>query len=76
MSYARIATITKMVETLPDPMQERVADHLMEYIQQLQDEMKWDQAFDRTQSQLSAAAKQAKQQIENGAAIPLDERQL
>ncbi|MGH9800614.1 MAG: hypothetical protein ACRD82_09640 [Blastocatellia bacterium] len=76
MSYARITTITKMVETLPDQMQEQVADHLREYIQELQDEMKWDQAFERTQSQLAAAAQQAIREIENGMVTPLDERQL
>jgi hypothetical protein len=76
MPSAGLATITKMVETLPEPLQEQVADHLREYIQELQDEMKWNQAFDRTQPQLAAAAQRAIQEIENGLAIPLDERQL
>ena len=35
MPSAGIATITKMVETLSEPMQEQVADHLREYIQEL-----------------------------------------
>lgn len=76
MPSAGIATITKMVETLPEPLQEQVADHLREYIQELQDEMKWDQAFSRTQPQLAAAAQRAIQEIENGLAVPFDERQL
>ncbi|MEK7832061.1 MAG: hypothetical protein AAB401_13285 [Acidobacteriota bacterium] len=76
MPSAGIVTITKMVETLPEPLQEQVADHLREYIQELQDEMKWEQAFSRTQSQLATAAQGAIREIENGMAIPLDERQL
>ncbi|MBP6823461.1 MAG: hypothetical protein KA368_18065 [Acidobacteria bacterium] len=76
MPSAGIATITKMVETLPEPLQEQVADHLREYIQELQDEIKWDQAFGRTQSQLAAAAQRASREIEKGMAIPLDEQQL
>jgi hypothetical protein len=76
MPSAEIITITKMVETLPESLQEQVADHLREYIQELQDEMKWDQAFERTQSQLEAAARGANQEIEKGNAVPLNERQL
>ncbi|MBL8188872.1 MAG: hypothetical protein JNK38_12740 [Acidobacteria bacterium] len=76
MPSAGITTITKMVETLPEPLLEQVADHLREYIQELQDEMKWDQAFGRTQSQLEAAARRASQEIENGMAVSLDEQQL
>jgi hypothetical protein len=38
--------------------------------------MKWDQAFERTQSQLEAAARGANQEIEKGNAVPLNERQL
>lgn len=76
MPSAGIATITKMVETLPEPMQEQVADHLREYIQELQDEMKWEQAFGRTQSQLEAMAQRAAREIEKGMAVSLNEQQL
>ncbi len=76
MPSAGIITITKMVETLPESLQQQVADHLRQYIQELQDEMKWDQAFGRTQSQLEAAAQRASQEIENGQATPLNEQQL
>jgi len=64
MPSAGIATITRMVETLPESLQEHVADHLREYIQELLDEMKWEQAFSRSQLQLEAMEQRASQEIE------------
>ncbi|HMV47770.1 MAG TPA: hypothetical protein PLD20_28340 [Blastocatellia bacterium] len=76
MVSTTITTITKMVEELPEPMQAQIADHLRHYIQELRDEMKWDQLFAGTQNQLIAAAQRARQEIENGLATPLDENRL
>jgi hypothetical protein len=66
MSTTTIATIVKMVESLPEPVQDRVAEHLREYIEDLQDELEWDNTFKKTQSQLVVAARQARQQIAEG----------
>lgn len=76
MISTTVTTITKMVEELPEPLQVQVADHLRNYIQELRDEMKWDQLFAGTQNQLTAAAQRARQEIENGSATPLDEHRL
>ena len=76
MSSATIATISRMVEELPEVIQGQVADHLREYIQSLQDEMKWDETFQRTESQLAAAAQRARQEIENEQATQMDYQQL
>jgi glycerate-2-kinase len=76
MSSATITTVVKMMESLPIELQERVADHLREYINDLQDEMKWNASFQNTQQKLIAAAKLAKQQIAEGQATPLDYDQL
>lgn len=67
-----IATIVKMVESLPDAAQDQVAEHLREYIQDLQDEVLWDTQFNATQPQLIAAARNARQQIAEGKARPLN----
>ncbi len=76
MASAVIATVVKMMESLPDPVQDRVADHLREYIEDLRDEVQWDTTFKKTQTQLVAAARRAKQEIAAGQAKPLDHDQL
>ena len=67
-----VATLIKMMNTLPEPVQEQVVDHLREYMEDLQDESRWDSLFKRTQPQLVAAARRAKQQIAEGKASPMD----
>ncbi len=76
MSSAAITTIITMLESLPDPMQDRVVEHLREYLTDMQDELVWDAQFKRTQPQLIAAARRARQQIAEGLAQPLDYDQL
>ncbi len=53
MSSAVIATVVKMIESLPDPVQDRVADHLREYIEDLRDELQWDSTFKKPKPSLS-----------------------
>lgn len=72
VSSTVIATAIKMLESLPVPAQEEVVEHLREYIAELQDERAWDARFERTQSQLVAAARRAKDAIAQGQAEPLD----
>jgi ATP-dependent protease HslVU (ClpYQ) peptidase subunit len=76
MSATVMATVVKMLESLPDSVQERVADHLREYIEDLREEWQWDTTFKKTQSQLITAARRAKQEIAAGQAKPLDYDQL
>jgi len=68
MSSAAIATVVKMMESLPFDVQEQVTEHLREYIDHLQDEIQWNESFQRTQQNLVAAAKRAKQEIAEGQA--------
>jgi len=76
MSATIIATVVKMMESLPDPVQDRVVEHLREYIEDIREELQWDTTFKKTQSQLVAAARRAKQEIAAGLAKPLDHDQL
>jgi hypothetical protein len=76
MSSPAITTIVKMVESLPDDLQEKVADHIREYIADLEDEQRWDASFKRTQENLVAAARKAKQEIAAGQSVPMDYEQL
>jgi len=57
-------------------VQDQVIEHLREYLADMQDEMIWDTQFERTQPQLAAAARLARQQIADGLAQPLDFSQL
>lgn len=64
------------METLPDSLQEKVTEHLREYIYDLQDDIKWSKSFEKTQSKLVMAARRAKQEIAEGKAVALDYEQL
>ncbi|NCO39406.1 MAG: hypothetical protein COZ06_11725 [Armatimonadetes bacterium CG_4_10_14_3_um_filter_66_18] len=72
MSSAAIATVTQMMETLPEETQTRVVQQLREFILDLQDERQWDISFQRTQGALVAAARRAKQGMAAGLAQPLE----
>ncbi len=76
MSSPAITTIVKMVESLPDNLQEQVAEHVRDYIADLADEQLWGTSFKRTQDNLMVAARQAKQEIAAGLAVPMDYEQL
>jgi hypothetical protein len=72
MSSPAIATVLTMMESLPEEAQKRVAEHLREYIQDLHEELKWDESFKKTRSKLVAAAKRAKQEIAEGKSQAMD----
>ena len=76
ISSPQISTLVKIMESLPASLQERVTYHLREYINDLQDEIKWDNSFAKSQSKLVAAARLAKQEIAEGKAVALDFNQL
>lgn len=76
MSSAAITTIVKMVESLPDDLQEKVVEHIRDYITDLEDEKLWDTSFKQTQDNLVAAARKAKQEIAAGQSTPMDYDQL
>jgi hypothetical protein len=76
VSSAAIATVVKMMESLPEPVRQQVVEHLRQYIEELRDELRWDRLFEKTQPKLVAAAKRAKQQIAAGAAKPMDYDEL
>jgi maltodextrin utilization protein YvdJ len=71
MSSTAIATVIKMMESLPEPVQDQVVDHLREYLQDLQDELQWDSLYEKKQSQVVAAARRAKREIAEGRAKPM-----
>ena len=72
MSTSAIETVVQMLESLPDPLQDRVVEHLREYLLDIQDENAWDAQFKDTEGQLVAAARRAKVEIAEGNAEPMD----
>ena len=76
MSSENIATVTKMLESLPETAQTQLIEHLREYIVSLQNELEWDNLVSKTQNNLIKAAKQAKQEIAEGKSQPMDYEQL
>jgi hypothetical protein len=76
MSSGAIETVTRMLESLPESAQDRVVEHLREYIETLSDELRWNDSFERTQSQLAEAARRAREEIASGQAKPMDYDQL
>ena len=76
MKSNAIATVVKMIESLPEETRERVVDHLRDYLEDMRDNAKWGTAFRKTQPQLAAAARRAKKEIAAGLAKPLKHSDL
>lgn len=76
MASAPTITIKKMLETLPKELQDHVVEHVREYIRDLRDEVRWNESFSRTQESLIATARQARKEISEGKASPLDVEKL
>jgi hypothetical protein len=72
MASESIATVVRMMELLPEPAQSQVAEHLREYLLEMQDELRWDELFKNTQPGLAAMARRAKEEIAEGKAQPFD----
>jgi hypothetical protein len=72
MSSRAIATLVKIMESLPETLQDKVVEHLREYLEDLRDEEQWNLSCENTQQSLIIAAQRAKQQISEGKAQPLD----
>lgn len=67
-----VNTIIKMIEQLPESDQDRVAEHLREYLAELEEEQKWEESFAKSQDNLIDAARHARKQIAEGKSEPMD----
>ena len=76
MSSTAIATLIKMMESVSEPVQNQIVEHLRDYIEDLKDEIEWDSLVSKTQPQLIEAAKRAKEEIRAGQAKPMEYSQL
>ena len=76
MPSAAIVTVVRMLEVLPEAAQNHVVEHLREYLEDVQDEARWENTFKKTQTELVAVARKAKREIADGQAKPLDHNRL
>jgi len=76
MASEATMTIIKMLETLPEQAQDRVVEHLREYIEDVRDEALWNESFCRTQANLVSAAQRARKEIAEGKTTLLDIEKL
>src|SRR5438309_81164 len=76
MSTAAIETVTKMLESFPESVQDQAAEHLREYLEEITDDLRWDESFKRTSEKLAEAARFAREQSENGMTEPFDLERL
>lgn len=72
MASETIATLAKMLESLPQAAQDQVVAHLRECIADIRDAIRWDLSFERTRERLAEAGRRAKQEIAAGLAKPMN----
>lgn len=61
-----------MLESLPQSVQDRAVEHLREYLEDVTDEIRWDENFDKRSARLAEMADTVKSDIANGRATPMD----
>ncbi len=66
MNSAPTVTMIKLFKTLPENLQEHALEHMRKYINDMQDEGKWNTSFSKTQNQLASMAQHAKKEIAEG----------
>ncbi len=71
-----IATMIKMLESLPEQIQERAMEHLRDYIEDIRDEAEWNKSFAKNQDKLISIAKQARKDSRDGKSEPMDMKKL
>jgi len=69
-------TITKMIQSLPKSMQDRVLEEIKPIISEALDEAQWQMQYERKQDNLVAFAKEVKDEVAAGKAKPMDYERL
>ena len=67
-----LTDILRTIEELPESTQNKLAEHLREYLADLEDDALWDETFAKTQDQLARMTRAAEKQIEEGKSEPMD----
>jgi len=74
MTTAAIQTVVTMLEQIPDTLQDRVVEHLAEYLTDLKNETQWAESFESPPSpKFSAMLDKVEKQIQEGRVFPLSD---
>jgi hypothetical protein len=65
-------TATKMIESLPESVQDRVVEELRILVEDVREEAKWDALIESKKGGLVAAARKARKEIAAGKAMDMD----
>jgi hypothetical protein len=65
-------TATKMIESLPESVQDRVVEELRILVEDVREEAKWDALIESKKGELVAAARKARKEIAAGKATDMD----
>ena len=65
-------TALKMLESLPEEAQERVVERLRVLVEDLRDEARWNELFEKRKKGLAAGAREARAEIAAGKATDMD----
>ena len=65
-------TVVKMIESLPEAVQERIVEELRALVEDARDEAKWDALLERKKDGLVVAARKARNEIAAGKASDMD----
>lgn len=72
MASAAVETLIKMVESVPEPVQERLVERVRELLHEMRDDLKWEELFARSQDKLGEMANEALRQHDAGLSEPMD----
>lgn len=76
MPSPAIATVIKMMESVPEHIQEQCVEQVRLYLEETRDELQWETAYQQTRPKLVAAAQKARREIADGFGKPMDFDQL
>ena len=69
-------TLLRIVESLPEPLQERILAEVQDFLEDMRDQGEWDAQFSRTQSGLASAARRVREEIAKGGSSSFDHERL
>jgi len=65
-------TAIKILESLPEETQERVVEELRSLVEEIRDEKRWNELFERKKAGLVAAARKVRKDVAAGKATEMD----
>ena len=69
-------TLLRMVESLPEPVQERILAEVQDFLEDMKDQGEWDARFSSTQSGRAEVARRVREEIAKGGSSPFDHERL